>query len=138
MQMASSPKKTVIAYWTFTVLAALLFTIPGAALLLRVPHFTNDMAQLGYPAYFLTILGVWKLLGALAIVVPGLPRLKEWAYAGMIFDLSSAAISRTVAGNDPVKILPPLVVMVIVILSWRLRPIGRAWRMASPAYGEQS
>ena len=136
--MDSSPKKTVIAYWTFTVLAALLFAIPGAALLLRVSHFTNDMAQLGYPSYFLTILGVWKLLGALAIVIPGLPRLKEWAYAGMVFDLSSAAISRTVAGSDPVKILPPLVVMVIVILSWRLRPIGRAWRMASPAYGEQS
>jgi hypothetical protein len=136
--MDSSPKKTVIAYWTFTVLAALLFAIPGAALLLRVSHFTNDMVQLGYPSYFLTILGVWKLLGALAIVIPGLPRLKEWAYAGMVFDLSSAAISRTVAGSDPVKILPPLVVMVIVILSWRLRPIGRAWRMASPAYGEQS
>jgi DoxX-like protein len=136
--MDSSPKKNVVAYWTSTVLAALLSAIPGAALLLRVPHFTNDMAQLGYPSYFLTILGVWKLLGALAIVVPGLPRLKEWAYAGMIFDLSSAAISRTVAGNDPVKILPPLLVAVIVILSWRLRPIGRAWRMASPAYGEQS
>jgi hypothetical protein len=74
----------------------------------------------------------------IAILCPGLPRLKEWAYAGMTFDLISAAISRTVAGNDPVKMLPPLLVMVIVIFSWRLRPMGRAWRMASPGYGEQS
>ena len=138
VQMDSSPTKNVVAYWIFTVLAALLFAVPGAALLLRVPHFTNDMAQLGYPTYFLTILGVWKLLGVIAILCPGLPRLKEWAYAGMIFDLSSAAISRTMAGNDPVKILPPLLAAVIVIFSWRLRPIGRAWRMASPGYGEQS
>jgi hypothetical protein len=132
------PTKNVVPYWIFTVLAALLFAIPGAALLLRVPHFTNDMAQLGYPTYFLTILGVWKLLGVIAILRPGLPRLKEWAYAGMTFDLTSAGISRIVAGHDPVKILPPLLVMVIVIFSWRLRPIGRAWRMESPGYGDQS
>src|SRR6185437_6688446 len=119
MVMDHSRTKNVTAYWIFTLLAALLFAVPGAALLLRVPHFTNDMAQLGYPTYFLTILGVWKLLGVIAIVLPGLPRLKEWAYAGMIFDLSSAVISRTVAGNDAVKIFPPLLVMVIVILSWR-------------------
>lgn len=124
--MDGSRTKSVTAYWIFTVLAALLFAVPGAALLLRVPHFTGDMARLGYPVYFLTILGVWKLLGVMAILLPGVPRLKEWAYAGMIFDLSSAAISRTVAGGDAFKILPPILVGVIVILSWRLRPAGRA------------
>lgn len=136
--MDGPPTKNALAYWIFTVLAALLFGIPGAALLLRVTHFTNDMAQLGYPTYFLTILGIWKLLGVIAILSPGAPRLKEWAYAGMTFDLICAAISRTVAGNDPVKILPPLLVLVIVIVSWRLCPVGRAWRVASPGYGEQS
>jgi len=136
--MDKSPTKNAVAYWIFTVLAAVLFAIPGAALLLRVPHFTNDMAQLGYPTYFLTILGVWKLLGVIVILCPGLPRLKEWAYAGMTFDLTSAAISRAAAGNDPVKILPPLLVLVIVIVSWRLRPVGRAWTVASPGYEDQS
>jgi hypothetical protein len=96
------------------------------------------MAQLGYPVYFLAILGAWKLLGVIAILSPGVPRLKEWTYAGMIFDLTSAAISRIVAGNDPAKTLPPLLVMGIVILSWRLRPTGRAWRMGSRGYVEQS
>lgn len=124
--MDGSHTKSVTAYWIFTVLAALLFAVPGVALLLRVPHFTADMAQLGYPAYFLTILGIWKLLGVIAILSPGLPRLKEWAYAGMIFDLSSAAISRTVMGGDAFKILPPILVGVTVILSWRLRPAERA------------
>ena len=125
--MDGSRTKNGTAYWIFTVLAALLFAVPGAALLLRVPHFTADMAQLGYPVYFLTILGVWKLLGVIAILSPRLPRLKEWAYAGMIFDLSSAVISRTVMGGDVFKILPPILVGVTVIVSWRLRPAGRAW-----------
>ena len=124
--MDGSRTRNATAYWTFTILAALLFAVPGAALLLRVPHFTADMAQLGFPVYFLTVLGAWKLLGAMAILSPGLPRLKEWAYAGMIFDLTSAAISRSVVGGVSFKILPPVLVSVIVILSWKLRPAGRA------------
>lgn len=124
--MDGSRTKGVAGYWVFTVLAALLFAVPGAALLLHIPHFTAGMAQLGYPMYFLTILGVWKLLGVIAILSPRLPRLKEWAYAGMIFDLSSAVISRIVMGGDKFEILPPVLVGVIVILSWRLRPAGRA------------
>jgi uncharacterized membrane protein YphA (DoxX/SURF4 family) len=111
----------------------LLFAVPGMALLLRIPHFAEDMAQLGYPAYFLTILGVWKLLGVLAILVPGLPRLKEWAYAGMIFDLTSAVISRTVTGGAVIKILPPLVAITIVMLSWKLRPAARVFSSTSPS-----
>jgi uncharacterized membrane protein YphA (DoxX/SURF4 family) len=125
MAMDGTRTNNVAAYWIFTVLAALLFAVPGAALLFHVPHFTGDMARLGYPVYFLTILGVWKLLGVIAILWPGLPRLKEWAYAGMIFDLTSAVISRTVMGGDAFKILPPVLVGVMVILSWRLRPAGR-------------
>ena len=124
--MNSIRTENVTAYWIFTVLAALLFAIPGAALLLRVPHFTADIARLGYPVYFVNILGVWKLLGVIAILWPGLPRLKEWAYAGMIFDLTSAVISRAVMGGDVFKILPPVFVGVTVIISWRLRPAGRA------------
>jgi uncharacterized membrane protein YphA (DoxX/SURF4 family) len=117
-------------YWIATVIAALLFAVPGGGLLLGVKHFTGDMAHLGYPSYFLMILGVWKILGALAILAPGLPRLKEWAYAGMIFDTTSAAISRAVVGDNGVKIVAPLVVASIVILSWKLRSAGRVLKTA--------
>ena len=131
--MNSLRTTNVMAYWIFTALAALLFAVPGIALLLRVPHFSEDMAQLGYPSYFLTILAVWKLLGVIAILAPGLPRLKEWAYAGMFFDLSSAVISRAVAGSAVIKIFPPLLVIAIVILSWKLRPHGRVLGNTSPS-----
>ena len=67
--MDASMRAKTIGYWVTTVLAALLFAVPGAGLLGRVPHFTEEMAHLGYPLYFLTFLGVWKILGALAILV---------------------------------------------------------------------
>jgi uncharacterized membrane protein YphA (DoxX/SURF4 family) len=130
MPMNGRRVKSVTAYWIFTVLVALLFAIPGAGLLLRVPHFTKDMAELGYPAYFLTILGAWKLLGVIAILSPGLPRLKEWAYAGMFFDLSSAVFSRAVTGDNIIKIVVPLLVGALMLLSWRLRPPGRVLKNA--------
>jgi hypothetical protein len=128
MVMDRSQTKSGTAYWIFTALVAVLFAVPGTALLLRVPHFTADMAQLGYPPYFLMILGVWKLLGVLTILAPGLPRLKEWAYAGMIFDTTSAVISRAVMGAGTVKTLVPFLVATIVLLSWGLRPVGRVLR----------
>lgn len=112
-------------YWVTTILAALLFTIPGVGLLGRASHFTHDMAHLGYPSYFLTLLGVWKILGALAILSPGFPRLKEWAYAGLIFDLSAAVVSRAVMGDGASGVIPPLVVGCLAGASWALRPDGR-------------
>jgi uncharacterized membrane protein YphA (DoxX/SURF4 family) len=121
----SSAKGRATGYWVATALTALLFAVPGAALLLSVPHFTEDMAKLGYPHYFLTILGVAKILGVIAILMPGLPRLKEWAYAGMFFDTVCAVISRVVMGESAIKVIPPLVVGGVALLSWRLRPEGR-------------
>ena len=122
---SSAAKGRATAYWIVTLLAALLFAVPGVALLLAVPHFTQDMAKLGYPHYFLTILGIWKILGVIAILAPGLPRLKEWAYAGMIFDISSAAISHAVMGDGGIKIIAPIVVAGFALLSWKLRPEAR-------------
>lgn len=114
-----------MGYWTVTALTALLFAVPGAALVLRVPHFTQDMAHLGYPSYFLAILGTWKVLGAIVVLAPGLPRLKEWAYAGLVFDATGAALSRAAMGDGAVKIIAPLVITALVLLSWKLRPAGR-------------
>lgn len=128
----ASARTTV--YWLTTILAALLFTVPGIGLLGRVPHFTEDMAHLGYPLYFLTFLGLWKILGALAILVPRFPRLKEWAYAGMMFDVSGAVVSRAVMGDEAVKVLMPFVVGCLVAASWMLRPHGRTLLEAASAH----
>ena len=83
------------------------------------------MTHLGYPAYFMVILGVWKVLGGVVVVAPRLPRLKEWAYAGMLFDLTGAAASHAAVGDPVAKIATPLILMGIVAASWALRPGSR-------------
>lgn len=118
------------AYWIATIVAAMLFLVPGAANLVRVPHIAQDMAHLGYPGYFMSILGTWKILAALAILVPRFPRLKEWAYAGMIFDLTGAAISRAVLEDGTAAVLIPLCIAAVVVASWAMRPPER--RLSGP------
>lgn len=120
--------RRVLGYWAATGVVTIAFVGSGIANLVHAPHVAVDMAHLGYPSYFLTVLGSWKILGALAITAPGLPRLKEWAYAGMMFDLTGAAISRAVSGDGALGVIPPLVVAIFVIASWSLRPEGRALR----------
>ena len=110
-----------VAFWAVTIPVSLAFALSGVANLLHVPHIAHDMAHLGYPPYFSTILGAWKVLGAAAIVVPGLQRPKEWAYAGMIFDLTGAAFSRGVVGDGVAGVVPPLVIGALVAASWALR-----------------
>jgi hypothetical protein len=114
-----------IGYWVVTVLAALLFAAPGTALVTGVPHFAADMAHLGYPGYFGTFLGIWKILGAVAILIPGFALLKEWAYAGMLFDISGALASRAAMGDGGVAIIVPIAIAVVVAASWALRPADR-------------
>jgi hypothetical protein len=88
------------------------------------------MSRLRYPAYFLALLGVAKLLGAAVILLPRLPRLKEWAYAGLLFDSVGAVVSRTAIGDGPVKLLLPLLIGVLALLSWQLRPESRRLALA--------
>lgn len=112
-------------YWASTGFAALALGATGAADLLRVPAIMEGLAHLGYPAYFATILGTWVLLGAAAIVTPDLPRVKEWAYAGMFFTLTGAALSHAASGDPSGKVLLPMVVLGAVVVSWALRPARR-------------
>jgi uncharacterized membrane protein YphA (DoxX/SURF4 family) len=112
------------AYWTTTSLTAFVFLTGGAAYLSRADLAVGGMAELGYPAYFVTILGVWKVLGGFAILAPRVPRLKEWAYAGMAFDLIGAAFSHAAMGH-PAKVIAPLVILGIAAASWALRPASR-------------
>ena len=93
--------------------------------LLRAPAVIQPITALGYPLYLASILGVWKLLGAAAITAPGLPRLKEWAYAGVLFDLSGAALSHGLSGDPAAKVAVPLVLLGIAAVSWALRPAIR-------------
>jgi len=87
-------KKTKIMYWIFTGLFAALMLLSSIPDILNLPDAVIFMAQLGYPPYFTPFIGVAKLLGVIAILVPGYPRMKEWAYAGLVFDLVGAAYSQ--------------------------------------------
>lgn len=81
--------------------------------------------QLGYPTYLLTIIGVWKLLGAIAILAPGLPLVKEWAYAGIAFLLTGAVVSHLAVGHDWFELLPAVMLLAFTAASWALRPASR-------------
>ncbi|EQA60936.1 DoxX family protein [Leptospira alexanderi] len=116
--------KTII-YWIATALTAANYAFAGYAYLNRGPEVIAGITQLGYPLYFISILGVWKLLGAIAITVPRFPLLKEWAYAGMFFNLTAASVSNAVAGTEMIHAIFPLIALVIVALSWALRPADR-------------
>ena len=120
-----------IAFWATTLLGPASFVIGGFLHITREEQVVATLAHLGYPAYFATILGVWKLLGAIAVVVPRFPRLKEWAYAGFFFDLTGAAASRAFVGDGPVDIAAPLAFLALVGASWALRPASRKLVAAS-------
>jgi uncharacterized membrane protein YphA (DoxX/SURF4 family) len=123
----------LIGYWACTIAVAFVFISSGICYVIGLPPVVAGVLHLGYPAYFVTLLGIWKVLGGIAILAPGFPRLKEWAYAGMIFDLTGAAYSSTAIGNAWWHVLAPLSVAAIAVLSWALRPEGRVLGSLSSA-----
>ena len=113
-------------YWLTTGLLLSELVLGGIWDVLRVPRVREVIERLGYPTYFLAILGVWKLLGAVALVIPRFPRLKEWAYAGVVFNLTGALISHVVSGDIEPGPMAYLVVMIgATAASWFLRPPSR-------------
>jgi hypothetical protein len=114
-----------IGYWVATGLIAVVFGAGGALDAARTSDALEVMAHLGYPVYFLSIIGPWKMLAAVAVLVPRFPRLKEWAYAGIVFDLTGAAASHAASGDGAGQVIPPLVLVAIAAVSWALRPEGR-------------
>lgn len=129
-------KSRPIAYWTTTILVAFFMT-GGVAQLMQYranPH--GVVPELGYPMYFFAILGVWKILGAITILVPGFPRLKEWAYAGIFFDLTGAAVSCAAVGGYGAygfHVIAPLLIAGLTMASWALRPPNRTIGVLLPA-----
>jgi uncharacterized membrane protein YphA (DoxX/SURF4 family) len=113
-------------YWLATALVVSELVLGGIWDVLRVPHVREVIQRLGYPTYFLLILGVWKLLGAVALVIPRFPRLKEWAYAGVFFNLTGALASHVASGDIERGPMAYLVVMLgATAASWSLRPPSR-------------
>ena len=117
--------KRLVGYWIATALFCVAMTAGGTMNLLRVELQQEAMANLGYPMYLMTILGVAKILGVIALLAPRLPLLKEWAYAGFTFDMLGAAASHAFVGDSPSEIVTPLVVLAIAIASYWLRPPPR-------------
>lgn len=124
--MKSQEKTLNILYWFTTILGPTSFVIGGTLFLAQNPQPLGQLQHLGYPAYLLTILGFWKVGAAIAITVPRLPLLKEWAYAGFFFHLTGASASHIFAG-DPIwpAGFSPLIFLGLVIASWALRPASR-------------
>ena len=116
-----------VFYWISTGFAAFALTAASLTNLMRAPQIVATMSHLGYPSYVATILGAWKLLGVLAILAPGFPRLKEWAYAGFFFDLTGAAMSSAATGDPLGVVVIPLVLLVAVMASWALQPARGAF-----------
>src|ERR1051325_2475745 len=100
-------KKTkIIIYWIATIWLSLGMVSTGLIQLLNVKDEVDNITRLGYPVYFLTLIGVWKILGVVAVLVPKFAVLKEWAYAGFFFAMSGAAFSRVAAADPLSKVAP--------------------------------
>ena len=118
-------KAKVIGYWVTTVVVALLIGSGGILQGMRRPDAVAGIVHLGYPVYFVVLLGAWKVAGAVAILAPRLPRLKEWAYAGIFFDLTGASVSHAASGSSAGNVIAPLAFAALATASWALRPESR-------------
>ena len=115
----------LITYWVFTALFCVGMSASGIQQIIKTQQMVDIMTHLGYPGYLMQILGVWKLLGVIAILVPGFRILKEWAYAGFFFVMTGALISHLVMGDTGKAILGPLMQTIFIMMSWYFRPANR-------------
>lgn len=119
-------KAKKIGYWVATIWLALGMLSTGIVQIIRMPHEAIENVQrLGYPVYLVTILGVWKILGVVAILAPRTPLLKEWAYAGFFFCMTGAFISHLVVRDPFGEIFPSVLLLILIVVSWYLRPESR-------------
>lgn len=125
VRVETRPRGKMIAYWSVTLLLAATIMTSGIGQLIQLGGNIELVTNLGYPLYILTILGIWKVLGAIALVVPGFPRLKEWVHAGIFFLMTGAALSHVFAndyGDHGFPIILPLLYAALNMASWALRP----------------
>src|SRR5882672_5612091 len=122
-------KRNKIIYWIFTIWLALGMVSTGIVQIFKIKTGgvggVDSIIHLGYPVYILTILGIWKILGAVALLIPKFPLLKEWAYAGIFFTVTGAAFSHIVSGDSMKEIFPSLLYLILIAVSWYFRPSNR-------------
>ena len=121
-------KRNKIIYWIATIWLALGMVATGTGQLIKMKAGQGgaDMiTHLGYPVYLLTILGIWKILGVVVVLIPKFSLLKEWAYAGFFFIMSGAMISHIAVGDSVNEIWPSLLLLVLTVVSWYFRPTNR-------------
>ncbi|BFT72534.1 DoxX family protein [Paenibacillus sp. P36] len=122
------PIGRMVAYWAVTIILTFSIALSGIGQLMRYGGNVDLVTSIGFPLYITYILGGWKLLGVMAIVIPGFPRLKEWAYSGIFFLMTGAALSHAFVndyGDYGFHIILPLFYAVLGIASWALRPKNR-------------
>src|SRR5262245_11469082 len=122
---AAFSRSRLIAYWVTTVLLSAELLVGGVWDVLRIPYVRDVVERLGYPDYLLLILGVWKLPGAVALLVPRFPRLKDWTYAGLVFNMTGAAASHLAVGDGAETLVGPILFTGLAFASWALRPPDR-------------
>jgi uncharacterized membrane protein YphA (DoxX/SURF4 family) len=121
-------KRNKIIYWIATIWLALGMTATGTVQLFKVHAGSgglDSMAHLGYPVYLLTLLGIWKILGVVTVLIPQFPLLKEWAYAGFFFIMTGAIFSHLALQDEAKEFFGPLLLLALTILSWYFRPRNR-------------
>ena len=112
-------------YWIPTLYLVLTSLAAATTAILHAPPLYGEMLRLGYPPHFAVLLGVWKVLGVVALLAPGYPLVKEWAYAGFFIDFSASVVAYAAAGDGVVSYIGPVVSMGALIASWYLRPQSR-------------
>jgi DoxX-like family len=118
-------KRKLIWYWIITVLLSFCIFSGGLMQAVQAKGVVEGFKPLGYPTYFISIIGVWKVLGVIAILIPKFPLLKEWAYAGLFFTMTGAVISHLASNDVHTQIIAPIVLAIFTVLSWWLRPADR-------------
>ena len=122
-------KRNKIIYWIATIWLSLGMLSTATVQILKLkgdgPGSLDSMTHLGYPPYFVTILGISKILGVVALLVPKFLLLKEWAYAGFFFMMSGAIFTHVAAGNSISEIFPSLLLLILTVVSWYFRPADR-------------
>jgi hypothetical protein len=122
-------KRNKIIYWIATIWMSLGMSSSAIVQLLHTKEETDMFRLLGYPGYLMIILGVWKILGVITVLIPKFPLLKEWAYAGFFFVTTGAAVSHIASGDGIAEVFPALFLLILTALSWYFRPADR--RIAS-------
>ncbi len=118
-------KRNKIIYWIATIWLALGMISTAIVQLMQMKEEVDNVTRLGYPPYILTIIGVWKILGVVVILIPKFPLVKEWAYAGFFFAMTGALISHFVLGNSFGVYYGALLLLILTVVSWYFRPADR-------------